>query len=375
MHANNYGGIAMRGWKERTMLLRYGSEVCLMRLQGFIFFATAERLRQTIVELLVTKKKRGRPVRFLVIDFKAVENIDTTAAKKFKKVLQFTRAEGIAVVLTALPPTAKEQLDQDHVNKAVFPNMDFMDDIDQGMDYCCDQVLATEGRRVNFVKRGPDGKFTFASIVRSILMMFHVGMRRIAEGEKFDSPSFREAGTLKVYNKGALIASQQEYYTPGNDLYFIAKGSCVKVHVGKYGNRRVEKRYRGTIVGELAFFLKQPRSEDLYADDDNTEVYTFTKHGLDKLHRRLPHLEEHLMSHCMERMSETIQKLKHQNHVLEMNIGLDTVMHSSDEDDVDPDEKVGDTELAARLLEESSPYSQTTAQKRMKGIGDEESPK
>lgn len=38
-------GKALRDSKSKTILVRYGSEVLSLRLQGFIFFFTAEKLR------------------------------------------------------------------------------------------------------------------------------------------------------------------------------------------------------------------------------------------------------------------------------------------------------------------------------------------
>ena len=44
--ARAYQGKALRDSKSKTILTRYGSEVISLRLQGFIFFFTAEKVRR-----------------------------------------------------------------------------------------------------------------------------------------------------------------------------------------------------------------------------------------------------------------------------------------------------------------------------------------
>ena len=68
-------------------------------------------------------------------------------------------------------------------------------------------------------------------------------------------------------------------------------------------------------------------------------IYAFTPEQLAVLKKGYPHLEEDLLKHCMHRMSETIRRLHHENHVLQFRQGMDDgVVHSSDEEDEVGDE-------------------------------------
>eukprot|EP01050_Picozoa_sp_SAG11_P050626 SAG11_NODE_28325_length_323_cov_0.575893_1_plen_97_part_01 len=84
------------------MLLRYGTQILTLRLQGFVFFFTAEKLRTSVMALLEKKKRNLRPVKFLIFDFQMVDNVDATAVKKLKKVLRYCAMEGITMILTDL---------------------------------------------------------------------------------------------------------------------------------------------------------------------------------------------------------------------------------------------------------------------------------
>ena len=252
-------------------------QVLTLRLQGFIFFATADRLRATVIDLLIAKQVRNREVKWLIMDFHSVENIDTSAAKKFKKILTYCDNHGVIVVLTDVPQGAKDQLEQDDVTTSNFPNLAYMEDLDEGVEWCCDEMLKTHCLKFNLTDRSRD-KHTFPSIVNGLLMYLRVGFERMVVGEAFDSVSFREAGTKRTFNKGDIIAEEQDHYIPQEaEMYYIAKGACSQHHKSKFGERTLDKRYAGCLVGELYFFLKQPRRESIIAEKDGTEVYAYTQ--------------------------------------------------------------------------------------------------
>jgi MFS superfamily sulfate permease-like transporter/CRP-like cAMP-binding protein len=358
LDGNQFGGRAMRGWRDKTILMRYGSQILTMRLQGFIFFATAERLRQSVTDELHRRREKGRQVKFLVLDFHAVDNIDTTAAKKLKKLMRFCKDEGTFVVYSDISEDIMHQLSQDEVDEKHFDNMKVMHDIDVSFEWCSDQILQDPIHQFSFIK--PDkatGKYSVQGVIRGMLTYIRVGFVRMIEGERFDSVSFREIGSKRVYHKGDRVARQSDWFVAGNELFYIAKGSCIKIHEWKYGNRRVEKRYAGNVIGELAYYLKQPRTESVYADEDDTVIYSFTPEQLGVLKKDFPHLEEDLLKHCMHRMSETIRRLHHENHVLQFRQGMDDVVHSSDEEDEVGDEPAKLAPKASRPRSPRSPRS------------------
>ena len=79
MDASEYQGRGFWGGHHSLVLQKYGHKIVSVRLQGFIFFFTAERLRADLHSLIESRKRRGRDIEWMVLDFRFVENFDTTA--------------------------------------------------------------------------------------------------------------------------------------------------------------------------------------------------------------------------------------------------------------------------------------------------------
>ena len=75
--------------------------VAVLRLDGGLFFATAEALEDRIRELA-----RRRPAAAaLVLDFEGVDFIDSQGAAKLTEILELTDAEDVSLRLARVKPT------------------------------------------------------------------------------------------------------------------------------------------------------------------------------------------------------------------------------------------------------------------------------
>jgi CRP-like cAMP-binding protein len=227
-----------------------------------------------------------------------------------------------------------------------FPNIIIMEDVDIGVEWASDQILASPEHQINFMRRDKTtGKHTLKTIGNGLLSYIRVGFGKFVHGEAFDSVNFREGGTRMVFNKGDVIAEQQLWITNNEHLYFIAEGSCVKIHETEMGSKRVEKRYRGNVIGEMAFFLKSPRSDSIICDEDNTVVFEYTHKQFERLKAEFPYIGEHMLKHALQKMSDAVKRVQHENHLLMI---MDGYEHEEEEDDdVVGLNEIGDTESAA----------------------------
>lgn len=167
-----------------------------------------------------------------------------------------------------------------------------------------------------------------------------------------------------TFKKGDVIATQQAWVTSNEHLYFIAQGSCIKVHEKDDGTEtRVEKRYRGNVVGEMAFFLKAPRTAHIIADEDDTVLYEYTHKQMDALKEEFPYIGEHLLKHALQKMQDTVKRLTHENHLLMVMDGYED--ENADDDDVLGTNEVGDTDVANNK-KEAGRFGKGGAKKRMK---------
>jgi SulP family sulfate permease len=317
LDGSEYQGKALRDWRSKTILLRYGSEILTLRLQGFVFFFTAEKLRTAVMELLLRKKNKQRPVKFLIFDFHMVDNVDATAVKKMKKVLRYCQDEGIVMILSDLSHDMTHAFEHDEVTPEHFSNLMVMDDVDLSVEWACDRIIEDPARHFDFIKKDPiKGRLTLETISKGILVYIRCGFGKFVSGEPFDSVAFRQGGDRFVYKKGETIAAQHDFLRGDEKLYFIAAGACIKVHDGKRGTKRLEKRYAGTVIGEMTFFLGSPRHDSIIADADETVVYEYSHKQIDSLKKNLPHIGEQLMRHVMQKLGDTIKRLVNENHIL-----------------------------------------------------------
>eukprot|EP01052_Picozoa_sp_SAG31_P011701 SAG31_NODE_668_length_12945_cov_15.915849_11_plen_491_part_00 len=326
LDGTQYQGKALRDWRARTILARHGSKILTFRLQGFIFFFTAEKLRNSLVDVLERKRRKLRPVEWLVLDFHLVDSIDATAITKIDRVLRVCKAEGILMVITGLDSAMDHTFHHSELTHHYPKNVKFMEDVDVGVEWACDQLLADPRRQFNFIKPDPRlGRFTLKSIIQGVLTYRRVGFGKFVSGEAFDSVTFREGGTRRSFKKGEVIAKQRNNLHGDEKLYFISQGSCIKVHQSKdrrQAPKRLEKRYAGTVIGEMSFFLQQPRHDSIIADDDGeTVVFEYSRAQYEALCREQPRLGEELLKHVLLKLGDTIKRLVQEIHVLHVFAG------------------------------------------------------
>ena len=121
---------------ERDELRGLSDRVQILRVSGFVFFGSANRLLERI---------RGRvegttPPRFLVIDLRRVTGVDSSAVVSFVKALSLAEAAGSEVVFTAASDPVRAQLARGGVVE-VEGLVSFEPDLDRGLQRCEDALL------------------------------------------------------------------------------------------------------------------------------------------------------------------------------------------------------------------------------------------
>jgi SulP family sulfate permease len=82
--------------KQSAFLRSVGSQIRILRLQGFVFFGTTSSCERTIRDIL---DSAWTTVRFLVLDFSLVSGIDFSAAESFLRVQRLCLTKGVLLVL------------------------------------------------------------------------------------------------------------------------------------------------------------------------------------------------------------------------------------------------------------------------------------
>ncbi|GMK57284.1 hypothetical protein CspeluHIS016_0401180 [Cutaneotrichosporon spelunceum] len=84
---------------QRAFLQRVGSQTCVMKLQGFLFFGTIGVVEDEIRNLLDMAEWEQNPIRFLVIDFALVSGLDFSSAEAFVRIQRLLAAKDVLLIL------------------------------------------------------------------------------------------------------------------------------------------------------------------------------------------------------------------------------------------------------------------------------------
>jgi SulP family sulfate permease len=269
---------------ERTRLGAHGEAIHVLRLQGYIFFGTANRLLALVRARL---DDPARPaVRFVILDLARVIGLDSSAVLGFARMGQYAQDRAFRLVLTGLSPAVAAQLRRDRIGGDSSANILFFPDLDHAMEWCEDRLLEEERLE------GTELRDPLAD-----------QLRRITGGTAVDVGDFLAYAEPFDIKSGEHLIRQKEQ---SNDLYFIETGK-VSVRMETGGGRIVRLRTMGpgTIVGEVAFYLDVPRSASVVADIP-TAGYRLTRANLERLRTERPDLAAMFHAFIAHRLAERV---------------------------------------------------------------------
>lgn len=121
----------------QRFLKEQGSQLFILKLQGYLFFGTADNLLRQVRERVHNQDLK--PLRFFVCDFALVTGVDSSALISFAKMVQLAAAHEFVIVLTQLSPVMLCQFERSGLKDEelihVFPHLDY------GVEWCEEQIL------------------------------------------------------------------------------------------------------------------------------------------------------------------------------------------------------------------------------------------
>ena len=234
---NNFHSNVNRPRQHGELLREEGDRLYVLELQGFIFFGTAQKLLD-IVRIRINDRDLP-PLRFLLLDFRLVNGVDSTGLLGFTRIRQLTETRGITAVLTHL--SLKIQRQMKGVLTEQPDSLRIFSDLDHGIEWCEDRIIAS-----------------FENIDASATPL--TLMKRLEEAL---SHSVSSVNPLSYFEQ-RKAEKGEHIVTQGNDpegLYFIEKGQ-VTVELEDSNGRitRLRTMQTGTVVGELGFYLGRKAS-------------------------------------------------------------------------------------------------------------------
>jgi SulP family sulfate permease len=89
---------------QRQFLDAVGSQLQLLKLNGFLYFANISSVEELIRRALDIATWQHTPIRFMMVDFSLVSGIDFSAAEAFTRIQRLLETKGVVLVFCGLTP-------------------------------------------------------------------------------------------------------------------------------------------------------------------------------------------------------------------------------------------------------------------------------
>ncbi|MCW1969908.1 MAG: SulP family inorganic anion transporter [Anaerolineae bacterium] len=276
MTALQYRSRLQRPPNQTHYLQQHGEKVRILQLHNYIFFGTAYQLYEHIRKTLPSAAQAGADYRFLVLDFKQVSGLDSTALLAFRQLLQLLKKHDITLLLADLNPHFQQLFEKSGLLalKHVQPSAN----LDRALEWCEAQLLADFDQTLTVQDEKAQQLFT------QLL--------------PYLEPMQVEANDV-IMKQG----------TVADEMFFVRSG-CVTVQLESANQApiRLETMCGERMVGEMGFFLWQNRTATVLADGP-TVLYRLSRERMAELEQRQPNVALALQRMILEVLSERVTQL------------------------------------------------------------------
>ncbi|MGI9382840.1 MAG: SulP family inorganic anion transporter [Methyloligellaceae bacterium] len=248
---------------EARLLREHGEQVHVLWLSGFIFFGSSNGLFEYVRRTI--ENQTSMPVRFVILDFRAVPGLDTSAVLSLVKLRNYCDQVSVALVFSGLTDQMRKSFEAAEFFAegrlhCVFPTRN------DAQEWC-------EGRILSQHEFDRPGDTSFEDWLVSEL------------GDSADIPkliSYFECHELEadevLFDEGA----------PSDTVEMIATG-CVAITIKdeKGNSARIRRMAGQTVVGEMGFYRRAPRAATILAEQP-TVVYRMTREAFERMEDEAP---------------------------------------------------------------------------------------
>jgi SulP family sulfate permease len=246
---------------QEAILARYDDEIRLFRLQGYLFFGSAEKIADTVKREL-KEHRRGPDVPLsVVLDFQSVSGIDSSAAMAFAKTFDMARARGARILLVNLGSRIEAIFRRCIGSEAM-----------EGVSVFAVQDVALEARE-KFILDLVNGNDPASHTASDVLSRLGLDAGEIRDLMDFFKRLEVKAGDV-VFRKGEKADSMLIVDSGEFEVFLEAPdGSAI----------RIRKVIAGATLGEMGIYLGTPRTTSVRATTDG-RVMVLDRAALTRMH-------------------------------------------------------------------------------------------
>ena len=285
-----YASNVQRPPKHARALRVHGHELFILRLDGFLFFGTANQLVERVRDRM---GEGGLPaVRYVILDFRTVSGIDSSALLGFAKMRQLAENHAADLIFVQTPDEIRRQLEANAMRSGDGVAVHWFPELDRAVEWCEDQILTARGFALDEPAVPLEQRLAASLIsVDSARLMSYL--------ERMEVP------------ESAVLTRQDE---PADDVYLVESGRvAVQTSLGGQDPVRVLSMGPGAVFGQEEMYLGSSRTASVVAESAGT-IYRLSAGALHRMETDDPQLAialHHFMARTMtERLVAIRRRLK-----------------------------------------------------------------
>jgi SulP family sulfate permease len=248
---------------ETALLKEHGAQIHALWISGFIFFGSSNGLFEFVKRVM--ERQKAPLVRYLVLDFSAVPGLDTSAVLSLVKLRNLCDERAAHIAFAGL----NEQLTTAFANAGIIsatgPHRSFSDR-NEALEWCEDLLLSecdTEEVSEDSFETWLTGVF----------------------GEELDLSRLMSYFDRRTFKEGQVVLKQGGR---ANSVDILATGNVAITLTDEAGNTtRLRRMAAQTVIGEMGFFRKAPRTAAVVAEEPSV-IYRLTRKKFDKMQSEDP---------------------------------------------------------------------------------------
>lgn len=264
LSGSEYRSRVTRTLEHQKWLEVHGEKIRILKLEGFIFFGTANSVLTELRSKITTGSQH---IEYILIDFSKVRGIDSTGMLSFVRMVQWSQEAGITLVFTGMNENTLSRF-QREISENKDALIHFLPDLDRGVEWCENAILARHSSTERDVAQHLTEQLQAVTKVDGVEKLIPYLVRH-------------------EFIPGDYLMKEGD---PADFMYFIESGQ-VTAHLGSSGKNpvRLETMQGGRTVGELGFYLGAPRTASVIVDQPSV-IYVLSKESLKKMEAEDPEI-------------------------------------------------------------------------------------
>lgn len=253
-----------RAPQENQVLEAYGDQLYILKLEGFIFFGTANGIFEALRKRITTAGNHN--LKYCLLDFSKVSGIDSTGMLSFNRMLQWSQEQGVTLVFAGVGQKLVNHFQQEGLQGGT-SSIQFPPNIDRALEWIENEMIASQ---ITGLKIKQD-------IAEQLKAIFS------DDGVEKLIPYLQR----REYRSGEYLIREGD---APDFIYFIQSGQVTaQLESANREPIRLETMQSGRSVGEIAFYLGTRRTASVVADQDSV-VYSLSIEDLKNMEAHAPEI-------------------------------------------------------------------------------------